>query len=121
MDNYRGHQKRTSISLKPRLEEKADVVLDELWSKHKIRVRLATLLQGLLEMYDEKKHGQALSRALAENRSRDGRTERHQNNPAEQILEDAVKPKKKAAAKHNKKKPDTKAALARDTKRFISK
>jgi hypothetical protein len=106
--------KRTSISLQPKLEKKADEITTDLLVKHKTKAGMATLLSGLLEMYDEKKHGAELRIALAELKKRDVRTTRHQNKiPADEILEAAVKPKKKAASKPQKKKPDTKAAMVR--------
>ena len=106
--------KRTSIALKPKLAKKADEITTDLLVKHKTKAGMATLLSGLLEMYDERKHGAELRKALAELKKRDVRTTRHQNKtPAEQILETATKPKKKAAAKPKKKKPDTKAAMER--------
>ena len=106
--------KRTSISLQPKLEKKADEITTDLLVKHKTKAGMATLLSGLLEMYDERKHGAELRKALAELKKRDVRTTRHQNKiPADEILESAGKPKKKAAGKPKKKKPDTKAAMAR--------
>ena len=106
--------KRTSISLQPQLEKKADEITTHLLVKHKTKTAMATLLSGLLEMYDERKHGAELRKALAELKKRDVRTTRHQNKtPADQILEVDPKTQKKAAAKPKKKKPDTKAAIAR--------
>jgi hypothetical protein len=103
--------KRTSISLQPKLEKKADEITTDLLVKHKTKAGMATLLSGLLEMYDERKHGAELRKALAELKKRDVRTTRHQNKtPAEQILT-PTPPKKKAAAKPKKKKPDTAALL----------
>jgi hypothetical protein len=110
--------KRTSISLQPKLEKKADEITTDLLVKHKTKAGMATLLSGLLEMYDERKHGAELRKALAELKKRDVRTTRHQNKiPADEILDSAVKPKKKAAGKPKKKKPDTKALLKSFVKR----
>ena len=110
--------KRTSITLQPRLEEKADEITTNLLVKHKTKTAMATLLSGLLEMYDERKHGAELRKALAELKKRDVRTTRHQKKiPADEILASAGKPKKKAAGKPKKKKPDTKALLKSFVKR----
>jgi hypothetical protein len=101
---------RTSISLQDRLYEKGLKINAELLLKHKVKSQMATLLAALLEMYDDKKHGAELRKALADSRKQDGRTTRHKKrnkSVAEQIMSSPAKKKKKA---------DTKAALAKFVK-----
>lgn len=114
--------KRTSISLQDDLTKKSLAIITKLLVKHKTKVGMATLLAGLLEMYDEKKHGAELRKALADLKKRDIRTTRHKDtkkSPADKIMSPGPSTKQKPKPKPQKKKPDTKAQLAGQTKRLV--